>query len=224
MTEIVAQRTASREARDKADPDDARGRRPQSPGVVFWRRCGRARWRSPAASCWRSSTCLRCSRRSSRRIRRRRWTARSTSIRRRGCTGYAPTAASACGPYVRDMRVADMGSFEYEEDRARELPVRFFVRGDPYELLGFLPSNIHLFGVDRAGPHLPVRHRLVRARRVLAAAVRRADLADGRPRRHRDLVHARAAARRHLRLLRRLRRHGDHAHRPSCCSASRRSI
>ena len=32
-------------------------------------------------------------------------------------------------PYVREMRVADMGSFIYEEDEGRELPVQFFVRG-----------------------------------------------------------------------------------------------
>src|ERR671910_356399 len=54
-------------------------------------------------------------------------------------------------PYVRDMRVSDMSSFEYEEDRSKELPVKFFVRGYPYELLGFLPSSIHLFGVDAPG-------------------------------------------------------------------------
>ncbi|HET9467576.1 MAG TPA: ABC transporter permease, partial [Vicinamibacterales bacterium] len=54
-------------------------------------------------------------------------------------------------PYVRDMRVTDMSSFEYEEDPSRELPVRFFVRGYPYDLMGVLPSNIHLFGVDAPG-------------------------------------------------------------------------
>ena len=54
-------------------------------------------------------------------------------------------------PYVRDMRVTDMSSFTYEEDMSRELPVRFFVRGYSYELMGFLPSNIHLFGVDAPG-------------------------------------------------------------------------
>ena len=54
-------------------------------------------------------------------------------------------------PYVRDMRVTDMSSFTYEEDRSREMPVKFFVRGYPYELMGFVPSNIHLFGVDAPG-------------------------------------------------------------------------
>ncbi|RPI56135.1 MAG: ABC transporter permease [Acidobacteria bacterium] len=54
-------------------------------------------------------------------------------------------------PFVREMRVADMGSFEYEEDPSSELPLRFFVRGYPYELLGLVPSNVHLFGVDAPG-------------------------------------------------------------------------
>jgi peptide/nickel transport system permease protein len=51
-------------------------------------------------------------------------------------------------PFVREMRVVDLGSFEYEENPASELPIRFFVRGYPYELLGLVPSSIHLFGVD----------------------------------------------------------------------------
>lgn len=32
--------------------------------------------------------------------------------------------------------------------------VRFFVRGDDYELLGFIPGNLHLFGVDEGKIHL----------------------------------------------------------------------
>jgi peptide/nickel transport system permease protein len=51
-------------------------------------------------------------------------------------------------PYVRDMRLIDVGSFEYEEDPARELPLRFLVRGAEYYLVGFIPTNIHLYGVD----------------------------------------------------------------------------
>src|SRR5687768_6308041 len=54
-------------------------------------------------------------------------------------------------PYVREMRVADMSSFEYEEVRSRELPVKFFVRGYAYELVGLFSSNVHLFGVDAPG-------------------------------------------------------------------------
>ncbi len=54
-------------------------------------------------------------------------------------------------PFVREMRLADVGSFEYQEDPARELPVRFFVRGYDYHLFGLIPSNIHLYGVDPPG-------------------------------------------------------------------------
>ena len=41
--------------------------------------------------------------------------------------------------------------FEYREDRAREVPVRFFVRGSRYRLLGVVPCERHLFGVDPPG-------------------------------------------------------------------------
>jgi peptide/nickel transport system permease protein len=39
------------------------------------------------------------------------------------------------------------GSFdEYEENRARAIPVRFFVTGAPYHVMGVLPLRVHLFG------------------------------------------------------------------------------
>jgi peptide/nickel transport system permease protein len=37
---------------------------------------------------------------------------------------------------------------EYLENRQECYPLRFFVRGTQYELLGFLKTNVHLFGVD----------------------------------------------------------------------------
>jgi peptide/nickel transport system permease protein len=38
------------------------------------------------------------------------------------------------------------GSFdEYEEDRAQAIPVRFFMSGAPYRVLGVLPLRVHLF-------------------------------------------------------------------------------
>ena len=40
------------------------------------------------------------------------------------------------------------GVFEYREDRTRPLPLRFLVRGAPYRLLGVVPTDRHLFGVD----------------------------------------------------------------------------
>jgi len=36
----------------------------------------------------------------------------------------------------------------YQEDPVREYPIRLFVRGDPYRLLGIFNSNVHLFRVD----------------------------------------------------------------------------
>jgi peptide/nickel transport system permease protein len=51
-------------------------------------------------------------------------------------------------PFVLGTRLVDVGSFEYEEDPARELPLRFFVRGYGYELFGMIPTDVHLFGVD----------------------------------------------------------------------------
>jgi peptide/nickel transport system permease protein len=41
------------------------------------------------------------------------------------------------------------GSFdEYEENRANPVPVKLFVRGAPYSVLGVLPLRTHLFGAD----------------------------------------------------------------------------
>jgi peptide/nickel transport system permease protein len=54
-------------------------------------------------------------------------------------------------PFVREMRLVDVGSFRYEEDSGRELPLRFFVRGYSYVLFGLIPSNLHLYGVDPPG-------------------------------------------------------------------------
>ena len=41
--------------------------------------------------------------------------------------------------------------FEYREERSREMPLRFFVHGARYRLLGLLPADRHLFGVDVPG-------------------------------------------------------------------------
>ena len=38
------------------------------------------------------------------------------------------------------------GDYVYQEDRADTKPLRFFVRGSEYRLLGFIPCSIHLFG------------------------------------------------------------------------------
>ena len=40
----------------------------------------------------------------------------------------------------------------YTQDGEKVLPLRFFVRGEPYKLLGIWETNIHLFGVDGDEP------------------------------------------------------------------------
>jgi peptide/nickel transport system permease protein len=46
--------------------------------------------------------------------------------------------------YVQNLKA---GSFdEYEEIRAKPIPVRFLVSGAPYQVLGVLPMRVHLFG------------------------------------------------------------------------------
>ncbi len=40
------------------------------------------------------------------------------------------------------------GVFEYREDRSRSMPVRFLVRGARHRLLGLVPTDRHLLGVD----------------------------------------------------------------------------
>jgi peptide/nickel transport system permease protein len=51
-------------------------------------------------------------------------------------------------PIVYPLKLRE-GSFdEYEEDRAQPEPLKFFVSGARYRLLGFLPSRLHLFGVE----------------------------------------------------------------------------
>ncbi|HEX9596341.1 MAG TPA: ABC transporter permease, partial [Anaerolineales bacterium] len=54
-------------------------------------------------------------------------------------------------PYVYDIRqTLDMTTFRrtYTEDTGARHYVRFFTPGERYKLFGFLPANIHLFGVE----------------------------------------------------------------------------
>jgi peptide/nickel transport system permease protein len=53
-------------------------------------------------------------------------------------------------PFVYATRALDSSALSYREDRARALPLRFFVRGDRYKLLGLVPCVRHLYGVDGA--------------------------------------------------------------------------
>jgi peptide/nickel transport system permease protein len=69
---------------------------------------------------------------------------------------YAPPSfphfVDASGFHMRPFIYAQVAEFNgYHEDRNRRYPIRFFVRGDKYQLLWIFPSHIHLFGVDAPG-------------------------------------------------------------------------
>ncbi len=66
---------------------------------------------------------------------------------------YAPPTqphfANADGFHWRPFVYASIADPEgYREDRTREYPVRFFVRGSSYSLLGLFQSDVHLFGAQ----------------------------------------------------------------------------
>jgi peptide/nickel transport system permease protein len=44
----------------------------------------------------------------------------------------------------------------FVQDTEVKYPIHFFVKGEPYKLLGFIPANIHLFGADPANPDTQV--------------------------------------------------------------------
>ncbi len=56
------------------------------------------------------------------------------------------TAPFVCGLTAKNDPVTYRKT--YEEDLARRYPIRFFVRGAPYKLFGFISSDIHFFGTD----------------------------------------------------------------------------
>jgi len=56
-------------------------------------------------------------------------------------------------PYVFGTRMI-FGKYNkriYVTNEAQKYPVRLFVKGDAYKLLGLFPSKTHLFGVDSPG-------------------------------------------------------------------------
>lgn len=53
------------------------------------------------------------------------------------------------GPFVYGIkRERDPTTFRalYTEDTSKIYPIKFFVRGEPYKLLGLIPTDVHLFG------------------------------------------------------------------------------
>jgi peptide/nickel transport system permease protein len=58
------------------------------------------------------------------------------------------------GPYVYGLKTErnmETFSIDYREDTEKVYKVHFFVHGTPYKFLGFIPGDLHLFGVDEGG-------------------------------------------------------------------------
>ena len=51
-------------------------------------------------------------------------------------------------PFVYALRLREGAFDQYEENTARHLPLRFFVQGTRYQLLGLVPIHMHLFGAE----------------------------------------------------------------------------
>ncbi|HKD49368.1 MAG TPA: ABC transporter permease [Candidatus Acidoferrum sp.] len=49
-------------------------------------------------------------------------------------------------PFVYELQLREGSYDQYQENAARALPLQFFVQGEHYRLLGFVPSHWHLFG------------------------------------------------------------------------------
>ncbi|MGC9522018.1 MAG: ABC transporter permease [Anaerolineae bacterium] len=65
-------------------------------------------------------------------------------------TFVGPDGRLGLRPYTYEFTTRlDPESFKFVFDinRDQKLPIRFFVRGDPYTMLGFIKSDIHLIGV-----------------------------------------------------------------------------
>ena len=61
-------------------------------------------------------------------------------------------------PFIYDMvQKLDMDTLKrnYSEDRSKRYPIRFFVEGEPYRLLGLIDTKIHLMGVDEPAVFFP---------------------------------------------------------------------
>lgn len=61
-------------------------------------------------------------------------------------------------PFIYDMtQKLDMDTLQrlYTEDTSKRYPIRFFVEGESYRLLGLIDTNVHLLGVDEPAVFFP---------------------------------------------------------------------
>ena len=55
------------------------------------------------------------------------------------------------------MYELDPATFQvhWQEDTSKIYEIQFFVQGSDYKILGLIPSNLHLFGVEEGGTVYP---------------------------------------------------------------------
>ena len=63
-------------------------------------------------------------------------------------------------PFIYRPRMIDRLNFGYEEDRTQMYPLKFFTRGESYDLFGLIPLNLHLIGVAVNSSNDPKFHLL----------------------------------------------------------------
>lgn len=74
-------------------------------------------------------------------------------------TFIGPGERFSLQPYTYDIVTElnpDTFKFEFKEDRTKLIPIHFFVKGDSYTILGFIRSNVHLFGIEGGRRIYPV--------------------------------------------------------------------
>jgi peptide/nickel transport system permease protein len=68
--------------------------------------------------------------------------------------GYDANGIFHLGPFVYNyVYELDPATFQvlWKEDTSKAYPIHFFVQGSEYKILGLIPSNLHLFGVEEGG-------------------------------------------------------------------------
>ncbi len=63
---------------------------------------------------------------------------------------FSDAAGTSLRPFIHPFQIGVDENFNnvLQPDTSRRCYIRFFTRGAPYRLLGIIPTNIHLFGVD----------------------------------------------------------------------------
>jgi peptide/nickel transport system permease protein len=60
------------------------------------------------------------------------------------------------GPFIYEYKMVNPYFKTYQTDTTTVHKIKFFVKGDPYKILFFINSNIHLFGTDDSSQYFPL--------------------------------------------------------------------